>query len=285
MSLNWKGKPGLRNLLWASLTEFTVCKECREQNWMNNSGTVVRLEIDQRGQNASTIATELHKVLHPKDKPSPCGQCKHATNKSVSTPSQELSDYLCLNIPRKVWNTKTNKMERLRHKIKPEKVLNIKVDLKKAKSLYSLAGGIIHLGEANSGHYLSILNASGAWYEIYDARVNEITDAEALQSLESNGVLLLYRRSLSPKKTEVVKGGSKGRRMPLEAHAQAPQKRLRNENKTRKPNPVGLRQRFPQLKGTEKAFKSGGTLRRDTCIPKGYYDPDKKCYYIPRPQN
>jgi len=332
--LNWRGKPGLRNLLWAGLTEFTVCKECKEQNWTNNSGTVVRLEIDQLGQGTSTIAEELHKVLHPRDKPSPCGQCKRTTNKSVSAPSQELSDYFCLNVPRKAWNSKTGKMERLKHKLRPEKVLSVKIGPKKAESLYSLTGGIVHLGEANSGHYLNILNISGVWFEVSDAKVKEITDSEALQNLESNGVLLLYMRSLSPKATETTKNeiksasepqtfiktldiaqkhainkikksqsqvkglksnkkslkvepifASNRRQTQLKEHIQAPPGRRKNENKTGKTEPLGGRQRFPQLKRTGKALKSRCSQWKKIYIPKGYYDPDRGCYYIPKLQN
>jgi hypothetical protein len=335
--LNWKGKPGLRNLLWAGLTEFTVCKECKEQNWTNNSGTVVRLEIDQLGQGTSTIADELHKVLHPRDKPSPCGQCKRTTNKSVSAPSQELSDYFCLNVPRKAWNAKTGKMERLKHKVRPEKVLSVKIGPKKAESLYSLTGGIVHLGEANSGHYLNILNISGVWFEVSDAKVKEITDSEALRSLESNGVLLTYRKSLSPAnrgQTQLKEHIQAPPGSQLKEHVQAPLGRRKIENKAGKTEPLGRRQRFPRRrpqlerteykrssssekrnllsrkgsgktshrgynetqgpalgerrqrfprsKGNKEAFRPKRSQGREPEAPKGYYDPDKRCYYIPK---
>jgi len=284
-NLKWKEKPGLRNLLWANLSEFTVCKECKNENWVSNSGTVVRLEIDQAGQGTSTIASELHKVLHPKDRASDCAQCKCVSTKSVSAPSQELSDYLCLNVPRKIWNVKTNKMERLEHKVKPEKVLNIKVDPKKTKSLYSLTGGIIHLGAANSGHYLSIMNISEVWYEISDAKVREITDAEALQSLESNGVLLIYRRSLAPKESKASKGNIGKKQNPPKASIHGTKREGGQRKEAVKSISMDRRQRFRQPRGTNKAFKSRRTQWEKIDIPKGYYDPDKKCYYIPRIQN
>jgi ubiquitin C-terminal hydrolase len=284
-NMKWKEKPGLRNLLWANLSEFTVCKECKNENWVSNSGTVVRLEINQQGQSTSTIAGELHKVLYPKDRASDCAQCKRVSTKSVSAPSQELSDYLCLNVPRKIWNDKTNKMERLVHKVKPEKVLNIRADPKKAKSLYSLTGGIIHLGAANSGHYLSIMNVSEVWYEINDAKVKEVTDTEALQSLEGNGVLLIYRRSLAPEESKASKGNIGKKRNPSKANTQGTKSEGRQRMKAVKSNPIDRRHCFRQPKGTNKTFKSRRTQWEKIHIPNGYYDPDKKCYYIPRIQN
>jgi len=176
-------------------------------------------------------------------------------------------------------------MERLWHKIKPEKVLSVKIDPKKEKNLYCLVGGITHLGGANSGHYLSILSVSGVWYEINDARVKEITDTEALQSLENNGVLLLYKRSSRSKKGSLVNGKGSGGEVPPRGNAQASQTSHKSENETRGPAPGERRQRFPQPKGTKKAFRPKRSQGRKPEVFKGYYDPDKKCYYIPKIQS
>jgi hypothetical protein len=194
-----------------------------------------------------------------------------------------MSESLFLKVARNTWNTKKNKMERTEQRIYPESSFDLKSEHQGHKTRYCLTGGIVHRGGANSGHYLSVLLISGEWYEIDDERVRIIPEKEATRLLESHGVLIMYQ-----KKRELSKGEAKPKKVVDKVTVQDKKESRRKHTETgsqaSRPNRGGRRHRFFQPFGTKRSNKPRWEQYGKTHLTeqKRYYDPDKKCFYIPK---
>jgi hypothetical protein len=113
---------------------------------------------------------------------------------------------------------------------------------------------------------------------IDDERVRVIPEKEAVQRLENQGVLIMYQKErelngegTKPNKAVDNKKGSK-------------QERTRTGTQATQPASSGGRHRFRpyRAKGSRRSRK-GQWGKTHVTEQKGYYDPDKRCFYIPKP--
>jgi len=192
-----------------------------------------------------------------------------------------MSESLFLKVARSTWNSREDKMERTKQRIYPEKSFDLKPEHQRHRVRYNLTGGIVHRGGANSGHYLSVLLISRKWYEIDDEKVRVVPGKEAIQQLEDHGVLVMYQKErelgeeeVKPNKT-ISKQNKKGSK----------RKHTKTGTQARQPTGGGRRRRRSfrpyKTRGSNKPRKeqSGKT---NVTEHKRYYDPDKRCFYIPK---
>jgi len=192
-----------------------------------------------------------------------------------------MSEKLFLKVARSTWNSKEDKMERAKQRIYPEKSFDLKPEHQRHKVRYNLTGGIVHRGGANSGHYLNVLLISREWYEIDDEKVRVVPEKEAIQQLEDHGVLVLYQ-----KERELGEEGIK----PSEAVGKqnkkgSKRKHTKTGTQARQPTGGGRRRRRsfrPYRTGESNKPRKEQLERTYVAERKRYYDPDKKCFYIPR---
>jgi len=200
-----------------------------------------------------------------------------------NTFSYQMSESLFMRVPRNTWNSKKNRMERTEQRVYPEKSFDLKSEHQRHKMRYNLTGGIVHRGGASSGHYLNVLLISRKWYEIDDEKVRVIPEKEAIQQLERHGVLVMYQREQELDKEEVgpnraVAGVTKWDKKGSE----------RNHAKTgtqaRRPTGGGRRHRFfrPYKTTGSKKPRNEQWEKAYAAEHKMHYDPDKRCFYIPK---
>jgi hypothetical protein len=116
------------------------------------------------------------------------------------------------------------------------------------------------------------------WYEIDDERVRIIPEKEAVQQLEGQGVLVMYQKELE------LKGKGTNPNKAVDGGKGSKRKHTKTETQARQPTRGGRRHRFRpyRARGPNKP-KKGQWGKTHITEHKGYYDPDKKCFYIPRP--
>jgi ubiquitin C-terminal hydrolase len=288
----WRNIPNVKELLKANIICTIACKECGHGNIIDYTHTTVHLEHAQAGQADTTVSKKVRELLRQKEKKAMCTVCQRET-RLEDTFNYQFSKYLSLKVARNTWNTKKNKMERTEHRINPEKSFDLKSEQQKGKARYNLIGGIIHKGGANSGHYLSVLLISQRWYQIDDANVSIIPEKLAIQQLESHGVLIMYQKDLELHSREgtlnnVVsnatrQGKSETKQEPIKGENQSKKRVDLKEDK--KTIPPDRRHRRPRLPKRRKSFRPKRAQWKKIYIEKpnnSYYDPDKRCFYIPR---
>jgi len=282
------------NLLQANIIETIICRKCDNQRTVDHSHTTINLENSQHGRRNTTVEKKLQELLQNNNKLAYCTKCLRDTD-SKSTLSYDLPEYLHIRVTRSTRNPKTKLLERIRQLVKPEKILNIRLDQNQGTAQFKLIGGIIHEGGANSGHYLYLTNSSQKWHLINDAVVTVLPENEAIRHLETNGVLLTYRKIqqsqnhyesigvTNPTSTfrEEREKKSSNNQMKKETHNT---KRNQSSTKTQKT-------RFFRSDRTNNSYKKPGAIRKrrkqwkKIYIRKpenSFYDPNKNCYYIPR---
>jgi len=189
--ITWKKKPDILNLLQTNLFEIIRCQRCRNERVVDYSHITLRLENNLIEQ-TNTINQTLQELLLARNRTSLCPTCSREDTSS-STFSYEFSKYLCIKLPRNIWNNKNSKTERVLQKIRPDESLDIETESQSKKTHYNLMGGIVHEGGANYGHYINIINTCNNWYRIDDDNVTKILKEDAIQNLADNGVLIIYQ--------------------------------------------------------------------------------------------
>jgi len=194
-----------------------------------------------------------------------------------------MPESLFLKVVRSTWDSKKNRMERTEQRIYPEKSFDLKPEHQGHKTRYVLTGGTVHRGGANSGHYLNVLLISRKWYEIDDERVRLIPEKEAIQQLELHGVLVMYQKERELGE-EVVKPNMTVGRVAKRNEKGSKRKHVRTGPQAERPTGGGRRHRFfrPYRTRGSKKPRNGQWEKAYAAEHKGYYDPDKKCFYIPK---
>jgi len=276
-STEWRSKADVEELLRANITCTVACKECGHGRIVDHTHTTVHLEHTQAGQASTTISKKVRDLLRRKETRAMCTACQRET-RSENAFSYQMPESLFLKVVRSTWDSKKNRMERAEQRVFPEKFFDLKCEQQGRKMRYSLTGGIVHKGGASSGHYLNVLLISRRWYEIDDERVRIIPEKEAVHQLEGHGVLVMYQKEpelseegTNPNKAVVGRKGSK-------------QKHTKTETQPRQPTRGGRRHRFRlyRTRGSNKPRK-GQWGKTHVTEHQGYYDPDIKCFYIPKP--
>jgi ubiquitin C-terminal hydrolase len=278
----WQVRTDVKELLRADIACTVACKECGRGDIVDYTHTTVRLEHTQAGQADTTISKKVRDLLRRKEKTAMCTVCRRET-RSESTFSYQMSESLFLKVARNAWNSKENKLERAEQKIYPDKSFDLWPEHQRHKVRYNLTGGIVHRGGANSGHYINVLLISRKWYEIDDEKVRIVSEKEAIQQLEGYGVLVMYQ-----KERELGKEGIKPDKAVSKVAAQSKKGSKRKHAKTgaqaKQPTGGGRRHRFFRPYGARGSNKPRKEQWGKTHITehKKYYDPDKKCFYIPK---
>jgi len=176
----------------------------------------------------------------------------------------------------------------LNQSLRPEKLLRIKLDQNQEMARYKLFGGIIHIGNANGGHYFYISNINGNWHEIDDAKVTRIEESEAIKQLETNGVLMMYKKERNlPKENEVSKINghvwekANTEKKPNQNH----QNNQNNNNRDEQQTPKRQIPSFFRLLRRRKFYRKKTTQQTKIYLEKGrkyYFDADKNCFYTVR---
>jgi ubiquitin C-terminal hydrolase len=277
----WRGVMDVKEMLRANIACTVACKTCGHGDVVDYTHTTVHLELTQAGQVDTTISRKVHDLLRRKETTAVCSACRQET-RSENTFSYQMSESLFLRVARNTWNSKKGKMERAEQKVRPEKSFDLKSEHHGHKTRYSLTGGIVHRGGASSGHYLNVLLISRKWYEIDDEQVRIIPEDEAIRLLEGHGVLVMYQRERGSggegiRSSGAVSGATQGRERPKQEHARA-------GLQAKRPTRGGRRHRFFRPYGTRRSDKPRKGQWGKSYVPdhKGYYDPDKKCFYIPK---
>jgi ubiquitin C-terminal hydrolase len=270
----WRSRADVKELLTADMVCTVVCKECRQGRVVDHTHTTVHLEHTQAA--STTISKKVHDLLRRKETKTMCTECRRETP-SESTFSYQMPESLFLKVVRSTWDSKKNRMERTEQRVYPEKSFDLKPEHQGRRARYILTGGIVHKGGANSGHYLNVLLISRRWYEIDDERVRTIPGKEAIQQLEGHGVLVMYQ-----KERELGGEGTKSNEA-VDNKKGSKRKHAKTETQARQPTRDGRRHRFRpyRARGSNKSKKEQWGKTHIT-EHKGYYDPDKKCFYIPR---
>jgi ubiquitin C-terminal hydrolase len=272
----WRSRADVKELLTAEMVCTVACKECRQGRVVDHTHTTVHLEHTQAGQASTTISKKLHDLLRRKETKTMCTACRRETP-SENSFSYQMPESLFLKVVRSTWDSKKNRMERMEQRIYPEKSFDLEPEHQGRRARYILTGGIVHKGGANSGHYLNVLFVSRRWYEIDDERVRTIPEKEAIQQLGGHGVLVMYQ-----KERELGGEGTKSNRA-VDNKKGSKRKHTKTETQAGQPTKGGRRHRFRPYR-TRGSNKSKREQWGKTHITehKGYYDPDKKCFYIPK---
>jgi len=283
---DWRSRMDINELLRANIACTVACKECGQGDIIDYTHTTVHLEHTQAGQTNTTISKKVHDLLRRKETRAMCTVCQRET-RSESTFSYQMSDSLFLRVARNTWNTKKNRMERAEQRIYPEKSFDLRPENQGQKIRYNLTGGIVHRGSANAGHYLNFLLISHKWYEIDDERVSIVPEKEAIQQLEGHGVLIMYQKERESGKGE-IKPNKAVSKVPSQDKKESKQKHTRTGTQARRPNRGGRRHRSFRPYGTRgsnkpKKEQKGQWGKTHVTERKEYYDPDRKCFYIPKP--
>jgi len=147
--------------------------------------------------------------------------------------------------------------------------LEIRLDNQKRITQYGLTGGIVHKGSAISGHYLSLTSTPQGWYKIDDTKVTKVSEKEAIQQLENDGVLIIYQKIRTTNMQN-----------DLRRESDSAESKDDSENKPYDQfNTKNRRQDFFRAK---KPFSPKRRRWRKIYIKKQFYDPDKNCFYIPK---
>jgi len=154
-----------------------------------------------------------------------------------------MSESLFLRVPRNIWNSKKNRMERTEQRVYPERSFDLKPEHQGHKVRYNLTGGIVHRGGASSGHYLNVLLISRKWYEIDDEKVRVIPEKEAIQQLERHGVLVMYQKERELGKEEVEPNGEAAEVTKWDKEGSR-RNHAKAGTQARRPNREGRRHRF-----------------------------------------
>ena len=164
---------------------------------------------------------------------------------------------------------------------------------------YSLFGGIVHRGGANSGHHLYITYQNDTWYSISDDKVFEMTESQAFEELEINATLLGYQEVLELNPWRIVqnKKPQESYKKLIEPHKLSDGQKekfatktkidLIHKTQTEKNVNVNENKREYHRKNIFEAF-GGGKKCRIIFIEKpenSFYDKDKCCFYRPRYKN
>jgi hypothetical protein len=281
---DWRGRVDVRELLRASIVCTVACKECKHGDIVDYTHTTVHLEHTQAGQADTTISKKVHDLLRRKESIAMCAICRRET-RSESIFSYQMSESLFLRVARNTWNTKKGKMERAEQRIYPEKTFDLRLESQEHRTRYNLTGGIVHRGSANSGHYLSVLFISRKWYEIDDKRVRIVPEKEAIQQLKCHGVLIMYQRERESDK-EGIKTDKAVSKVAAQDNKGSKRKHTKAGTQTSHPTGGGRRHRFFRPYGATGSNKprkrQWGKTKTYVTEHKGYYDPDKKCFYIPK---
>jgi ubiquitin C-terminal hydrolase len=278
----WRSVVDVKELLRANIACTVACKGCGHGDVVDYTHTTVHLELAQAGQADTTISKKVHDLLRRKETTAMCAACRRET-RSENTFSYQMSENLFLRVARNTWNSKKSRMERAEQRIRPERSFDLKSEHHGRKTRYSLTGGIIHRGGASSGHYLNVMLISRKWYEIDDEQVRTVSEKEAIQQLEGHGVLVMYQKERESNQGgfgsddavsgDTAQGKKRSKRKHAKAGVQAGQ-----------PTRGGRRHRFFRPYGARGYNKPGKGQWEKNCVAghKGYYDPDKKCFYIPK---
>jgi ubiquitin C-terminal hydrolase len=272
----WRSKVDVKELLRADIICTVTCKECRRGRIIDHTHTTVHLEHTQTDRVSTTISKKVHDLLRQKETRAECTECRRETP-SENAFSYQMPESLFLRVVRSTWDSKKNRMERTEQRVYPERSFDLKSEHQGQKTRYILTGGIVHRGGANSGHYLNVLLISRRWYEIDDERVRTISEKEAIQQLESHGVLILYQKERG------LSGEGTGSNKAIDSKKGSRRKHIRAGPQAEQPNRGSRRHRFRpyRTRGSNKS-KKGQWGKAHITEHKGYYDPDKKCFYIPR---
>jgi ubiquitin C-terminal hydrolase len=280
-STRWRNTIDIKGLLSADILESTTCQICKNGNIVDYSNITVNLKDAQHGQVNTTVTDKLQELLQARNIPSWCTKCRRDT-KSTSTFDYGFSEYICLRVARNIWNSKSNKMERVKQQVRPEKSLRIKLEHQDIEAEYNLTGGVVHKGGANSGHYFNIANVSGDWYEINDEKVTEMPEYEVIQQLENDGVLIIYQK-VQDSYGQIKPARDRGTKADIGQEPKYSQIRSGDHKiEESQSSTSSRRSHFFRASNTRKPLRPERTRWRKIYIRKSYYDPDKNCFYIPK---
>jgi ubiquitin C-terminal hydrolase len=168
---NWRNVPDFDKLLLSQKYEMNMCTVCNQESLVDLSDLTLELITTNQLKIIDTVSGALKLSLNEKTQNIPCSYCKKNT-KTISNYSQQLPKYLWLKISRNRFNQRTKKLERTNHRITPEKNIITSDAKSKSRKAYTLTGGIIHNGGANSGHYTYITYQNNDWFIISDDKVD-----------------------------------------------------------------------------------------------------------------
>jgi predicted GNAT family N-acyltransferase len=189
----WENVPQLEMLMLNEVFELNKCVFCSNETCNDLSYTNLDLTYANNTIMNTTTTNAIKEIFKTKEQCIPCARCKNS--KVISSYTYNTQKYLWLRISRNRINPKNDRIERANHRIKPEIEISIRKETPENHKNYIIFGGIVHIGGANSGHYIYITRKDNLWYSISDAKVEKITETEAINQLERNATLLGYSES------------------------------------------------------------------------------------------
>jgi ubiquitin C-terminal hydrolase len=197
---NWKNVPEIGKLMFTQNIEMNKCIRCHLESCVDLSNFTLDLVNNNKLITNQTVSQALKMISSERQQDIPCTRCQNKKSKSIYT--IDYPKYMLLKISRNRFNENTRRMERANHRIKPEKILSI--NSTSGSKTYSLFGGIVHRGGANSGHYIYITNHNNTWYSISDDKVFEMSESQAFEELETNATLLGYKEVIESNPWRIV---------------------------------------------------------------------------------
>ena len=223
---NWKNVPEIEKLMLTHRIEMNKCTKCLQESCVDLSGFTLDLVCTNKVITNQTVSQAIKLISRERQQDIPCTYCLN--KKSESKYTSDYPKYMLLKISRNSFNNKTKKIERANHRIKPEKIVSITST--SGSKTYSLYGGIVHTGGANTGHYIYITNQNNTWYSISDDKVTEINELQAFEELETNATLLGYKEIIESNSWRKVhdKRSQKSSNNSFQSdnHSEGPKKKL-----------------------------------------------------------
>ena len=281
-----KNIPDIEKLTNTFIIESSICQKCNNERFNDQSHLMINLKSDG-SQNETTIDEKLKETFSEHNEKVFCTKCKTMTQK-LNKYNFGLSNYLFIKISRNKWNNYIKKLERAYTRIHPNKILNIKQEHNPITTEFGLTGGITHIGNGNTGHYKYITKINNIWYEINDSQTNSMTENEAIDQLEQNGILITYKinkdstNQITQDTKEIQKSHELIKHKKVSNNIKLSNK-MPNWNKTDafiQPIQAGRQSR---IKNTYRRINYAKETYRKIYIKKpnnSYFDPDRNCFYI-----
>jgi hypothetical protein len=140
---------------------------------------------------------------------------------------------------------------------------------------------------------MSFIRSDNAWYKIDDEITTELSESDAIQRLESDGVLLVYQREKGVRSETTSKSKPTINNKNVENKQKFPEVTTQETHNTKRNQSYTKTQktRFFRSDRANNSYKKPRAIRKrrkqwkKIYIRKpenSFYDPDKNCYYIPR---
>ena len=145
-----------------------------------------------------------------------------------------------------------------------------------------------HIGNRNTGHYKYITKIKNIWYETNDSQTNCMTENEAVNQLEQNGILITYKinkdsTNQSAKDTKEIQKFHELIKYKKMSNNIKPLKKMANEikqrnlyNKIIRGGSLGSKILITES-NTQKKYTEKFILKKPD---NSYFDPNRSCFYI-----